>query len=139
MKVAEKEDSKEKLREKSDAYKAAIEHEVKELGDRTTRALVNVAVVAGAVGVAYLVYRGFAPSKRKSKSGKVRRKELVAVEDEEPELREESRFAAILSNVGTVLATKAAAYLLSFARQKLIDYLKESSEHDKDNNNQPTD
>jgi hypothetical protein len=139
MKVAEKEDSKEKLLEKSEAYKAAIEHEVKELSDRTERALINVAVVAGAVGVAYLVYRGLTSSGKKSKkSGKARRKELAAVQDEEPETHEESRFAAILSSVGTVLASQAAAYLLTFARQKLIDYLKESSE-EKNTNNQPAD
>lgn len=139
MKVAEKDDSKEKLLEKSEAYKAAIEHEVKELGDRTERALVNVAIVAGAVGVAYLVYRGLTSSKSKSKkSGKARRKELVAVEEDEQEAHEESRFAAVLSSVGTVLASQAAAYLLTFARQKLIDYLKESSEQNKENN-QPAD
>jgi hypothetical protein len=138
MKVAEKDGSKEKLREKSEAYKAAIEHEVKELSDRTERALINVAIVAGAVGVAYLVYRGLTSSKSKKKSGKARRKELVAVEDDEPESHEESRFATILSSVGTVLASQAAAYLLTFARQKLIEYLKESSEQNKESN-QPTD
>ncbi|HLT82448.1 MAG TPA: hypothetical protein VKZ86_15575 [Cyclobacteriaceae bacterium] len=137
MKVVEKDDSKEKLREKSDAYKAAIEQEVKELGDRTARALVNVAVVAGAVSVAYLVYRGLTSSSRsKSKSRKARRKELVAVEDNGHHVQEESRFASMLSNVGTVLATQATAYLLAFARQKLIEYLKESSEQ-KEENNQP--
>src|SRR5690606_35622101 len=92
MKVAEKNDSKEELREKSEAYKAAIEHEVKELSDRTERALINVAIVAGAVGVAYLVYRGLTSSKSKKKSGKARRKELAAVEDDEPETHEESKF-----------------------------------------------
>ncbi|MFO7258527.1 MAG: hypothetical protein DIU61_012560 [Bacteroidota bacterium] len=138
MKVAEKDDSKEKLREKSEAYKTAIEHEVKELSDRTERALINVAIVAGAVGVAYLVYRGLtSSSKSKKKSGKARRKEFVAVEDEEPDTQEESRFATILSSVGTVLASQAAAYLLTFARQKLIEYLKEGSEQKE--NNQPAD
>jgi hypothetical protein len=136
MKIAEKEDSKEKLREKSEAYKAAIEQEVHELSDRTTRALINVAVVAGAVSVAYLIYRGFtsSKSKSKSKSHKAHRKELVAVGDEGPEAQEESKFAAILGSVGTVLATQAAGYLLAFARQKLIDYLKEDSEHTNGNN-----
>lgn len=131
MKIAEKNDPKEELREKSDAYRAAIQHEVKELGDRTSRALVNVAVVAGSVGVAYLVYRAFTP---KSKSAKSRRKGLIALNEERPEVHEESRFASILGNVGTVLATQAAAFLLAFARQKLVEYLKEDSEHDKGNN-----
>src|SRR5690606_42035196 len=92
MKVVEKDDSKEKLREKSDAYKAAIEQEVKELGDRTARALVNVAVVAGAVSVAYLVYDGLTSSpKTKLKPRKSRSKELVAGEDNGHNVQEGTR------------------------------------------------
>src|SRR5690606_10870835 len=65
--------------------------------------------------------------------GKSRGKELVAEEDDEPETHTESRFTAILSIVETVLASHAPTYLLTFDRHKLIDYLQESSEPDKDN------
>lgn len=126
MKLAEKNDPKEELKEKSMAYKSAIEQDVKVLSDRTGKALTNILIVAGALGTSYLVYRTFFSSPKKSKSG---RKALMdSGEDDDPR---ESRLAAMLGSVGTVLATQATAFLLAIAREKLIEYLSKDSEEKK--------
>lgn len=127
MKLAEKNDPKEELKEKSLAYKSAIEQDVKVLSDRTGKALTNILIVAGALGTSYLVYRTFFSSPKKSKS---RRKALVDSEEELDD-PQESRLAAMLGSVGTVLATQATAFLLAIAREKLIEYLSKESEEKK--------
>lgn len=129
MKVAEMNDPKEELKKKSETYRTAVEEEVKLLGDRTGRALTNVLIVTGALAVSYLVFRQFLSTKSRSKS---RRKRLAAApEIEEEEDRTESRFATMMADVGTVLATQAGAFLLALAREKLVEYLKTQSGENK--------
>lgn len=123
MMLAEKNDPKEELREKSMAYKSALEQDVKVLKDRTSEALTNVLIITGALGVSYLVYRSFFTSRKKSK----RRKALLASDDADDVVEHESRLGAMLTSAGTVLATQAASFLLAIAREKLIEYLNKDS------------
>lgn len=122
MKLAEKNDPKEELKEKSIAYKAALEQDVKVLGDRTGRALTNILIVTGALGVSYLMYRSFFTSRKKSKH-----KKALQASGEVEEEQHESRLAGMLTSAGTVLATQAASFLLAIAREKLIEYLNKDS------------
>lgn len=124
MKLAEKNDPKEDLKEKSMAYKSALEQDVKLLSDRTGQALTNILIVTGALGVSYVVYKTFFSSRKKSKSKK---KALLNGPQDEEEDQGESKLAAMMGSVGTVLATQATAFLLAIAREKLIEYLKSDS------------
>lgn len=124
MKLAEKNDPKEDLKEKSMAYKSALEQDVKILRDQTGKALTNILIVTGAVGASYLVYRTFFHTPKKSRSG---RKALLNLSGKAEEDRQESRLGAMLGSVGTVLATQATAFLLAIAREKLIEYLNKDS------------
>lgn len=124
MKLAEKSDPKEELKEKSIAYKSAIEEDVRVLSDRTEKALTNILIVAGALGASYMVYRTFFSSPKKTKSGK---KALLNLSEEAEADPQESRLATMLGSVGTVLATQATAFLLAIAREKLIEYLNKDS------------
>lgn len=124
MKLAEKNDSKEELKEKSIAFKSAIEQDVKLLSDRTGKALTNILIVAGALGMSYFVYRQFFSSPKKSKSKRKGPQDSFEMAEED---QHGSRLGAMLGSVGTVLATQAAAFLLAIAREKLVEYLNDDS------------
>lgn len=122
MKSLEKNELKEDLRKRSEVRRADLESELKSLGDRTEKVLVNVLIVSGALALSYLLFRQFVPSKSKSK---LRKKKLAHAGDqwEEEDERGDSVLSSIVSEVGVVLASQVAAFLLEVAREKLKEYL----------------
>jgi hypothetical protein len=121
MELLETNNPKSELLKKSMQQRRALEEEVKLLSDRTEKIFTNAIIIGGALALTYLLVRGFTTSRSKAKHKRQRR-----AEDETTFVADdvrESKAAAILSEVGAMLATQATAFLLSLAKEKLTEYL----------------
>jgi FtsZ-interacting cell division protein ZipA len=131
MKLLEKNDPKEDLRKKTDLHRAELEQEVRILEERTEKALTNVLIIAGALTLSYLIFRKFQSSKSRSKS-KRDRLPLTGETEEGEETKSESVFSSVMSDVGAILATQVASFLLEVAKEKLKDYLESQTSKNKE-------
>ena len=119
MELLETNSPKSELMKKSSRQREELEREIKKLGDQTEKILINALIVGGSLALTYFIVRQFtAKSKSKTKSRKIH---LLGGTPEDEE-REPSG-PSIISEIGTVLATQATAFLLGMAREKLADYL----------------
>jgi hypothetical protein len=119
MELLETNSPKGELLKKSNRQREKLEKELETLGDQTEKILVNALIVGGSLALTYFIVRQFT-SKSRSKS---KTKKIALVGEPEDYERGESRISSIFSEVGTVLATQATAFLLGMAREKLADYL----------------
>jgi hypothetical protein len=119
MELLETNSPKGELLKKSSRQREKLEKELETLGDQTEKILVNALIVGGSLALTYFIVRQFT-SKSRSKS---KTKKIALVGEPEDYERGESRISSIFSEVGTVLATQATAFLLGMAREKLADYL----------------
>jgi len=127
MELLETNNPKSDLLKKSMMHRKALEDEVKAITDRTEKIVTNALIVGGALALTYLIVREFTSTTRKRKSKSVKAASVAAPADEKEE-KDESRLAAILTEIGTALATQATAFLLALAKEKLIEYLEHQAE-----------
>ena len=133
MELLETQDpEKKRLIEASDRHKQELEKEVKELSDKTERAVKNALIIGGTLAITYLVVSslGTSRNKRKAKS-KIHR--TVPPESEASESDSASASFAqptFLSQLGERFATQATALLLSIAKDKLTEYLSNRKQKD---------
>jgi hypothetical protein len=127
MELLETNSPKGELIKKSSRQREALEKEIEILGDQTEKILINALIVGGSLALTYFIVRQFT-SKSRSKS---KNKKIALVGEPEEYERGESRIASIFSEVGTVLATQATAFLLGMAKEKLADYLETQNSKNK--------
>lgn len=121
MELTETNNPKGELLKKSVQQRKALQDEVELLTERTEKIITNALIIGGALALSYWIVRSFT-SKSKSKPKKQKRSEadeLVFVKED----GKESKIAAVLSEVGSVLATQATAFLLALAKEKLTEFL----------------
>jgi hypothetical protein len=119
---------KKRLQQRVVTHRQELETEFEELTHHAQKFLTHALVIGGALAVTFLVVKHLAGGKSK--------KDKSATAEPSPqrqqEKKSESALSQILTQVGTVLASQAAVFLLTMAREKLMAYLKESTKSEPD-------
>jgi hypothetical protein len=125
---------KSKLLSKSARYREELEGDAKEISERTERIIKNALIIGGSLALAYLAYKQFSGTKKRTvKIKKVKPAvRVAAVEEDDVEVEEVSAPAKMLSQIGTALVSQASVFLLSLAKEKLAEYLQAQAEKKKD-------
>ena len=137
MQLTESNDPKEELRKKSEKHRQELEEEVKLISERTEKIITNALIIGGTLAAAYVIMRQFSGSSSKKRKRVVPKIKLVKANEEsgESEIIEEPSAPGIVSQIGTTLASQATVFLLTIAKEKLMEYL-ESQFEKKDKNNE---
>lgn len=114
------------LLKKSAHHRELLEEEVKFISERSEKILTNALIIGGTLAVTYLLVTRLSsssPEKQKRKSKKI--KFVASPESTEPTAEENSapEEAGIVSQIGGVLVAQATGFLLSLAREKLVEFL----------------
>lgn len=130
MELLETDDMKSALLKKSAKHREDLENEVKLLSERTEKIVTNALIIGGSLAATYLLVRAFSGSKKKKKHrSKPVKVKVVRPRDETSETVEyEAAPPGIVSQIGTVLAGQATAFLLGLAKEKLASYLQSQSD-----------
>ena len=118
------------LLQRSAHHRELLEEEVKSISERSERILTNALIIGGALVLTYFVVSRFSGSSGKKKKSKHRKIHLVSSQNEpDPEVEASYQPAepGIVSQIGSVLAAQATGFLLSIAREKLVEYLQSHS------------
>ena len=112
-----------RLLHRSAQHRELLEEEVKRITERSEKIITNALVIGGALALTYFLVSSLSDvsKKEKARPGKTRRvggaEETATEEDRGPEE------AGIVSQIGGVLLAQATGFLLSIAREKLVEYL----------------
>jgi hypothetical protein len=139
MQLTESNDPKEELRKKSERHRQELEEEVKLISERTEKIITNALIIGGTLAAAYFIMRQFSGSSSKKRKHVVPKIKLVKASEEssESEIIEEPSAPGIISQIGTTLASQATVFLLSIAKEKLMEYLESQFEKKDKNNERP--
>ena len=137
MHLRESKDPKEELLKKSAKHRQELVEEVRLISERTEKVITNALIIGGTLAAAYFLMRQFSGSSSKKKKTVVPKIKLVKAKEEngETEVVEEPSAPGIVTQIGTALASQATVFLLSIAKEKLMEYL-ESQFEKKDKNNE---
>lgn len=114
------------LLKKSAHHRELLEEEVKFISERSEKILTNALIIGGTLAITYLLVTSLSsssPEKQKRKSKKI--KLVASPESTDPRAEENSEpeEAGIVSQIGGVLVAQATGFLLSLAREKLVEFL----------------
>jgi hypothetical protein len=125
MHLRESKDPKEELLKKSAKHRQDLEEEVRLISERTEKVVTNALIIGGTLAAAYFLMRQFSGSPSKKKKAVVPKIKLVKAKEEtgETEVIEEPSAPGIVTQIGTELASQATVFLLSIAKEKLMEYL----------------
>lgn len=121
MELAEPNDIKMDLLNKSARHRQELQKEVELISERTQTALTNALIIGGTLAAAYFLVRQFSGSSPKKKTKTARINVVPSREDAEDE-REPSS-PGVMAQIGTALASQATVFLLGLAKEKLSEYL----------------
>lgn len=129
------------LLKKSAHHRELLEEEVKMISERSEKILTRALMIGGTLALTYFLVSSFSGESKKVKSKsrkKVKRAESGTEADTfSTEDEEEPREAGIVSQIGAVLVAQATGFLLSIAREKLVEFL-ESQGMKKEHSNEPS-
>jgi len=135
MKTLETDDPiKSQLLQKASLQREELADDVKAISERTEKMLINALIVGGVLGLTYLAVRGFSGRKAKRKR---RVKAIIKAEKSAPAIdaSEEGNYesppsvvAAMMSQIGSAIATQATVILLDLAKEKLAEFLHAQAE-----------
>jgi len=139
MQLTESNDPKEELRKKSERHRQELEEDVKLISERTEKIITNALIIGGTLAAAYVIMRQFSGSSSKKRKRVVPKIKLVKPNEEsaESEIIEEPSAPSIVSQIGTTLASQATVFLLTIAKEKLMEYLEAQFEKKDKNNERP--
>ena len=137
MQTQESSDPKGELLKKSERHRQELKDEVRMISERTEKVLTNALIIGGTLAAAYFLMRQFsgASPKRKKKAATPKIKIVKATEGGEETETIEEPSASVVSQIGAALASQATVFLLSIAKEKLMQYLDTQFEK-KDKNNE---
>ena len=138
MQSRESNDPKMELLKKSERHRQELKDEVQLISERTEKVITNALIIGGTLATAYFLMRQFSGSSPKKKKKVATPKiKLVKATDESEETvsAEVPSEPGIVSQIGTALASQATVFLLTIAKEKLMEYL-ESQFEKKDKNNE---
>ena len=125
MQLTESNDPKAELLKKSAMHRQELEEEVKLISERTEKVITNALIIGGTLAAAYFLMRQFSGSSSSKKKKAIPKIKLVKPKEEsgETEVAEEPSAPGIVSQIGTALASQASVFLLTIAKEKLMEYL----------------
>jgi hypothetical protein len=115
-----------KLLRKSEHHREQLQDDVKLISEKTEKIITNALVIGAALAATYVLISSFSGSRSKKKKNKVAKIRLVQGEKDDAAatpVEEQEVVPGIVSQIGTALATQATVLLLSFAKEKLSEYL----------------
>lgn len=129
------------LLKKSAHHRELLEEEMKMISERSEKILTRALMIGGTLALTYFLVSSLSGESRKVKS-KARKKAKRAESGTEADTfstedEEEPREAGIVSQIGAVLVAQATGFLLSIAREKLVEFL-ESQGMKKEHSNEPS-
>ena len=117
------------LLKKSALHREQLEEEVKLISEQTEKVITNAIIIGGALAVTYFLVSRFAGSKAKKKSKAARIKLIQSGEkNSAPETYSAPEAPGIITQIGTALASQATVFLLSLAKEKLVEFLQAQGE-----------
>lgn len=138
MQTKESNDPKMELLKKSERHRQELKDEVRLISERTEHVITNALIIGGTLASAYFLMRQFSSSEPKKKK-RTSTPKIKLVKADEPtsdtQITEVPSEPGIVSQIGTALASQATVFLLSIAKEKLMEYL-ESQFEKKDKNNE---
>jgi len=111
------------LLQKSAHHRDLLEEEVKLITERSEKILTNALIIGGALALTYFLVSSLSGETKKEK--RQRKIRLVETKDGESAPQEEyvPGESGIVSQIGAVLVAQATGFLLSIARDKLVEFL----------------
>lgn len=113
------------LLQRSALHRELLEEDVKLITEKSEKLITNALIIGGALAVTYLLVSSLSGSSKKKKR-KATTLKLVeprqGIETESDTLDEPAQ-AGVISQIGSVLVAQAAGFLLSVAREKLVEFL----------------
>jgi hypothetical protein len=129
-----------KLLQRSAHHRELIEEEVKLISERSEKIITNALIIGGALALTYFIVSGLSGSgeKKKAKARKIKLVDSPVENDSAVEApHSEPEQAGIVSQIGSVLVAQATGFLLSIAREKLVEFLQSQSAKKSGTNEHP--
>jgi hypothetical protein len=126
-----------KLLRKSEHHREQLQDDVKLISEKTEKIITNALVIGAALAATYVLISAFSGGGKSKKKNKVAKIKLIhGDKDEAVEPREEEVASApgVIAQIGTALASQATVMLLSFAKEKLTEYLQSQAARKADTN-----
>lgn len=113
------------LLQRSALHRVLLEEDVKLITEKSEKAIVNALIIGGALAVTYLLVSSFSGGTKKKKRKATTLKLVEPRPDVERDVDtfEEPAQAGVISQIGSVLVAQATGFLLSIAREKLVEFL----------------
>lgn len=113
------------LLEKSAHHRELLNEDVKLITEKSEKIIKNALIIGGALAASYWLLSSFSGSKpRKRKATKLKLVEPRPNVGRELETEDGVRTeAGFVSQIGSVLVAQATGFLLSIAREKLVEFL----------------
>lgn len=114
------------LLQKSAHHRQLLEEEMKFISERSEKILTNALVIGGALALTYFLVSGISGKDHKKKA---KARKIKLVESKEGSVssldqdESEPENAGFVSQIGAVIAAQATAFLLSIAREKIVEFL----------------
>lgn len=121
MELAEPNDIKMDLLNKSARHRQELQKEVELISERTQTVLTNALIIGGTLAATYFLVRQFSGSSSKKKTRTAKINVVPARDTEDEEI--ESSSPGLMSQLGTALVSQATVFLLGLAKEKLSEYL----------------
>lgn len=120
------------LLRKSELHREQLEEEVRSISEQTEKIITNAIIIGGALAVTYFLVSSLvrSDSKKKSKPAKIKILQSPSATAEQPAaaVSTEPSAPGIVSQIGTALASQATVFLLSLAKEKLMEFLEAQAE-----------
>jgi hypothetical protein len=125
------------LLQRSAKHREQLGEDARLISEQTEKMLTNALIIGGALAVTYFVVSSFSGSKKKKKS-KTAQIRLVhgGAAEEQAQASAEPEAPGMMTQIGTALAAQATAFMLSLAKEKLMEFL-ESQAAKKQTTNDP--
>lgn len=113
------------LLHRSAHHRELLEEDVKLITEKSERIITNTLIIGGALAATYLLVSSFSGSSRKKK----RKAATLKLVEPRPNVEadsdtvDEPAQAGVISQIGSVLVAQATGFLLSIAREKLVEFL----------------
>lgn len=115
------------LLRKSENYRNALQEEANLISERTGKIITNAVLIGGALAISYIVIRQFMGSKPKRNKQKQIKLISSSPVQETPVMKEQKN-PGLLGEIGTTVVSHATAFLLTLAKEKLMEYLQSQAE-----------
>jgi len=112
------------LLQRSAQHRELLEEEMKTITEKSEKVITNALIIGSALALTYFLVTSLSGTANRSKSKSKKIKLVASNEDAGPvEEAGPPEEPGIVSQIGTVLVAQATGFLLSIAREKLVEFL----------------